>query len=132
MKGGAFYGEGFRELTISHSEFHNNEAVIGNAPGAAGGGAYVGPLPGQNDTAFIRFENILWHHNKAEYGGGLAGITNALPGEIVDIVNNTFTLNTPDAYHSDNTLSQVRILNTDVYKRQGMIHLTLLNYLLFV
>ena len=37
--GGAFYGQGPRELSISHSEFFENTSLTN------GGAAYVGPLP---------------------------------------------------------------------------------------
>ena len=73
----------------------SNEAVIGSAIGAAGGGAYAGPAISQSDTAFVRFENVLWHDNKAGVWWRFAGITNARPGEVIDFVNNTFSRNTP-------------------------------------
>ena len=100
---------------INQSEFYNNKALLN------GGGAYVGPppMPVNSDTAFIRFENVLWHDNLAGlnptgtgyYGGGLAGITMLGSGDVIDIVNNTFTLNKPDGY-GNNSSDKVRILNT--------------------
>ena len=89
--GGAFYGQGPRELSISHSEFFENTSLTN------GGAAYVGPLPmpADLDTAYIRFENVLWHHNIAGvnvpgdgyYGGALAGVTSIGSGDVIDIVN---------------------------------------------
>ncbi|MEP7321114.1 MAG: choice-of-anchor Q domain-containing protein, partial [Saprospiraceae bacterium] len=121
IQGGGFYGEGNRDLCITSSEFYNNEAVESPSCfqlGSGGGGAYLGPIPINGDTAFVRLENVLWHDNKAEYGGALAGVTINLFNEVIDIVNNTFTLNSPDAYYNDSQ-GKIRILNTIMWNNGG-------------
>jgi len=109
VSGAGYYGEGNRDLMMGNSEFYDNLALI------HGGGAYVGPVAADGDTSFIRFENVLWHHNEVTdpmgAGGGLAGIVGALSNEVIDIVNNTFTLNVPDGY-ANNSDGLVNIYNT--------------------
>ncbi|HPM45254.1 MAG TPA: DUF11 domain-containing protein, partial [Caldisericia bacterium] len=111
VQGGAFYGEGTRDLHMSYTEFFNNFALT------TGGGAYVG-LISAADTALLRFENVLWHHNFANQGGGLAGQTAQVTNEHITLVNNTFSQNSPDGFYN-NTLSPVSIINTIIWNNSG-------------
>jgi len=103
VDGGGFYGSGTRDLKLISAEYYNNYVTN------RGGAVYFTP-PAALDTAYIRVENNLFHHNEAVSNGGAIGITTT-DAIVLNIINSTFTQNIPDALNN-NSSGVVHILNS--------------------
>jgi len=110
VDGGGFYGQGIRDLKIIASEWYNNHAISISGPYGLGGGVYLErPSVGDpGDTANIRFENVLFHHNTASNGGGAIAVGNG-PISLfsMHLINATLSQNLPDGFYIDGERVQV-------------------------
>ncbi|HNT20279.1 MAG TPA: choice-of-anchor Q domain-containing protein, partial [Saprospiraceae bacterium] len=105
--GGAFYGEGTRDLKILASEFYENTAA------ERGGAVYFQPVDNMFDSAFTRMENVLLHHNTASVNGGAIAIS-FHPNISLDIIHATFSDNSPDVLNKA-TVGPARIRNSIIW-----------------
>ncbi|MCB0646443.1 MAG: DUF2341 domain-containing protein, partial [Saprospiraceae bacterium] len=105
--GGAFYGEGSRNLNIIHSIFHDNTSIT------RGGAMYLTPDNG-GGIAEVLLENDLFYNNNAPVNGGAIAVTSTI-GINLNVVNSTITKNSPDGINY-NSAGLVNILNTIIWE----------------
>ncbi|MCB0649381.1 MAG: hypothetical protein KDC49_22080, partial [Saprospiraceae bacterium] len=104
--GGAFYGEGSRNLKIIHSIFHDNTSIT------RGGAMYLTP-DNEGGIAEVLLENDLFYNNNAPVNGGAIAVTSTI-GINLNVINSTISKNSPDGINY-NSAGLVNILNTIIW-----------------